>query len=223
VYEETIADAVLAANLVKADPRIDANKVYIAGISLGGMLAPRIHDAGGNFAGLILLAGSPRFLMDLSKSQNIFVIEATTEATALEAAIAEFEEAWDMQIAALLEFPPDIAKTVDIGGISAYYLIDLYENPAQKFIERAMRINTPFLILQGTDDVQVLADVDFEMYKEIFADGDYDVTFILYDGLNHLFMPSTGRNILEIMEEYMIPSAVDGKVLRDMVEWIKGR
>jgi hypothetical protein len=41
VENETIEDAVLAANLLKSNERIDPDKVYILGHSLGGML---FHD-----------------------------------------------------------------------------------------------------------------------------------------------------------------------------------
>jgi len=33
-------------------------------------------------------------------------------------------------------------------------------------------------------------------------------------------MPSTGRDISEIMDEYRIKSNVDGQVLKDIVDWI---
>ena len=59
VKEETIDDAIMAANLLKNDSRIDTSKVFIIGHSMGGMLAPRIDAEGGNFRGLILMAGSP--------------------------------------------------------------------------------------------------------------------------------------------------------------------
>ena len=42
VREETIEDAILAANLLRRDPRIDPDKIFIIGHSMGGMLAPRI-------------------------------------------------------------------------------------------------------------------------------------------------------------------------------------
>ena len=56
VREEVIEDALLAVELLRADPRIDADKIYIIGHSMGGMLAPRIHADGGDFAGLIIMA-----------------------------------------------------------------------------------------------------------------------------------------------------------------------
>ena len=218
VSEETIEDAILAAEILKADPRIDENRVFIIGHSLGGMLAPRIHAVGGEFAGLILLAGSPRFLLDLSRDQNLAYINVAMEGAERENSLLQIEESWDEQIMALVSLPDDEAKqtTVDV-GMSAYYIKDLYENPASKYLDG---ITVPMLIMQGTSDVQVFADVDFELYKELLATKS-NVTFKLYEGLNHLFMPGVaGTNILNIMDEYAIKGNVDGGVLADIAEWI---
>ena len=69
VKEETIDDAILAAELLRSDRRIDPEKIFIIGHSMGAMLAPRIDAEGGNFAGLILLAGSPRKLEEIMADQ----------------------------------------------------------------------------------------------------------------------------------------------------------
>jgi len=74
VWEETIEDAILAADLLRADPRI--GNVYMAGFSLGGMLAPRIHASGGDFDGIIIMAGSPRNPTDIIADQNLLGTEA---------------------------------------------------------------------------------------------------------------------------------------------------
>ena len=42
VKEETIDDALLAINMLKSDPRIDKERIFILGHSMGAMLAPRI-------------------------------------------------------------------------------------------------------------------------------------------------------------------------------------
>ena len=47
VKEETIEDAVAAAELLRRDDRIDGEKIFIAGHSMGAMLAPRIEGCGG--------------------------------------------------------------------------------------------------------------------------------------------------------------------------------
>jgi len=217
VWEETIEDAILAAEMLKADPRVDENRVFVIGHSMGGSLAPRIHEKGGDFAGLILLAGSPRFLLDLSRDQNVAMISETMEGEEKEAALAQIEESWDADVLELVSLSDDVAKLSIIGGASAYYFKDLYNNPVSAYLKR---VTVPMLIMQGSKDVQVSAGVDFEMYKELLA-GRGNVTYKLYEGLNHLFMASAIGTISGLTDEYQIEGRVDGQVLSDIVEWIK--
>lgn len=65
VREETIEDAILAADMLRNDPRIDPQRIYIVGHSMGAMLAPRIDAEGGNFAGIIMMAGTNFRLEDI--------------------------------------------------------------------------------------------------------------------------------------------------------------
>jgi hypothetical protein len=218
IWEEKMEDAILATEILKADPRIDENRVYILGHSLGGMIAPRIHESGGDYAGIIIFASSPRFLLDISKAQNIAFIEAMEDSEEKAVLLASIEQ-WDDYYGAFLALPDDEAKSTPIpgwGDITAYYFKDLYNNPVDATLER---ITVPFLVMQPDDDVQVLTDVDFALYKELLADRD-NVTFKLYLGLNHLFMPSLGFDISEILDEYRVRATVDEQVLRDIVEWV---
>ena len=217
VWEETIEDAILAAELLRTDPRVDEDRVFVLGHSLGGMLAPRIHNNGGDFAGLILFAGSPRFLLDISGDQVIAVLDETEDEderveilTVRQQMVEEFET--------VLSLSDDEVKDTIFANLGnmGYYWLDLYKNPISVDLEK---VDVPILVMQPEDDVQVLTDVDFAMYKELLA-GRPDVTFKLYPGLNHLFMPSTGRGISKIMDEYKIRANVDPQVLRDIVEWI---
>ena len=217
VWEETIEDAILATELIKADPRINEDRVFILGHSLGGMLAPRIHDMGGDYAGLIIFAGSPRFLYYISREQVMALVNETEDETEREE-ILELHRQMEEEMEMILTLPDDEVKDTDFPnwGTMGYYWKDLYKNPIPPFLERA---TVPMLIMQPDDDVQVLTDIDFLMYQQLL-DGRPDVTFILYPGLNHLFMPSTGRGISDIMDEYRIKSNVDSQVLRDIVEWV---
>jgi len=213
VVEETIDDVILAAEMLKANAVINEKKVFMIGHSLGGMLAPRIQCAGADFAGLILLAGSPRFLMDLSYDQNINYIEHYMEGEEKTTALANIASSWDEQINTIVNLPDEIAKAVFISpGLSAYYLKDLFRHPVTMYLKD---INVPFLVLQGSSDFQVSPEKDFELYKELLA-GRNNVTFILYEGLNHMFITSTTGYI----DEYEIPGNVDNKVLEDIVNWI---
>jgi len=216
-WEETMEDAILAAEILKSDPRIDESRVYILGHSLGGMFAPRIHAMGGDFAGLILFAGSPRFLIDIVYDQGIAYIEEMYEGEEKVELLREREE-WRNDFDAYLALSDEEAKNtiVEMLYTPAYFWKDLYNNPVSMFLEKT---TVPILVMHPDDDVQVLTDVDFAMYKELLAGRD-NVTFKLYPGLNHLFMPSTGRGISEILDEYRIRANIDGQVLADIVEWV---
>ena len=217
VNEETVEDAVLAANLLKSNPRIDENKVFIIGHSLGGMLASRIHAEGGNFAGIILLAGSPRSLLDISYDQQMAYINEMPDSEEKTTALSQMEQ-YDVQVEALMSLSGDDAKNVPMpGGISFYYYKEMDEHPVSMYLKS---ITAPFIVLQGSKDFQVYADKDFIMWQELL-EGRANVTFKLYEGLNHLFMASTGKNITEFQEEYKVPSHVDAQVLADIAEWIK--
>ena len=218
VWEETIEDAIFAADILRADPRIDENNIFIIGHSLGGMLAPRIHAEGGDFAGLILLAGSPRSLLDIIRDQNIDYVNANMEGEEKEVALASLtEEMWNaMVVEPIMNMPADEAKTTPSGfGASVYYEQDLLNHPAIDYINN---ITQPFLILQGSADFQVTVERDFAKFQEIFAHRS-NATLKVYEGLNHLFMVSTTGTI----DEYEIPGNVDRRVLEDIVEWIKAQ
>jgi len=219
VWEETIEDAILAANILKADPRIDENKVFILGHSLGGMLAPRIHAMGGDFAGIIVFAGSPRFLLDIMKDQQELSLASIDDAEEA-AAIKAIQNQFISTIEEGLLLPDEEAKSIvlaEMGGVSLYYFKDLYKNPVPKYIAD---ITVPFLVMHAADDLQVYVDKDFNLYKELLA-GRTNATFKLYEGLNHLFMPARTKDISELIDEYKIKANIEPQVLKDIVSWVK--
>ncbi|MCL2020451.1 MAG: alpha/beta fold hydrolase [Oscillospiraceae bacterium] len=218
VWEETIEDAISATRILKSDPRIDENRVYILGHSLGGSLAPRIHASGGDYAGLILFAGTPRSLIEVIADQQLLFALETMEGKELEETIALFESGIvEEQEAAILNMPDDEAKAeVDASGVSMYYFKDLLQNPTEDYIKD---ITAPFLVMQAENDMQVFADKDFAMYQELLSGRD-NVVFMLYEGLNHFFMPSAITSITDIFDEYKIKASVDEQVLRDIAEWV---
>ncbi|MCL2254834.1 MAG: alpha/beta fold hydrolase, partial [Lachnospiraceae bacterium] len=217
VWEETIEDAILATAILKSDPRIDEDRVYILGHSLGGMLAPRIHVMGGDYAGIIVLGGSPRFLLDISTEQVMVLAAVTDDEDEKADILASHKNLTDEFELIIIISDEEVKNTIfPHWGNMGYYWKDLYENPVSLYLEQT---TVPMFVMQADDDVQVLTDIDFAMYQELLSAKD-NVTFKLYPGLNHLFMPSAGRDISEIMDEYRIKSHVAPQVLSDINVWI---
>jgi dienelactone hydrolase len=210
VKEETIDDAILASKLLKADERIDKDRVFILGHSMGGMLAPRIDAEGGDFAGLIILAGSPRPLADIILDQIAAALE--TLSGEQKAAAQEQLDTLTEVFARLDTMSDEEAKGISLTGASAYYFKEMAEHPASEYLSD---IEKPVLILQGGKDFQVYADKDYVEYQSLL-DGKPNVAFKLYPELNHLFMTSTTGTAVE----YMSPGKVDSEVLEDIAEWI---
>ena len=57
-WEETGADAVMAAKFATNLPGIDPSRIFVLGHSLGGMMAPRIAERAEILAGIIILGGN---------------------------------------------------------------------------------------------------------------------------------------------------------------------
>ncbi|MCL2399700.1 MAG: alpha/beta fold hydrolase [Defluviitaleaceae bacterium] len=214
VWEETIEDAILAAEILRTDTRI--SEVFMIGHSLGGIMAPRIHAHGGNFDGLIFKAGSPRFLLEISLDQNVLLIEAMDEGPERDATVAQME-AFAQEIYALSDMSREEVQDVELAGAGGYYWWDLLHNPVSNYIISIT--NIPVLVMQGENDFQVTVDEDFYALQQLLVDHN-NVTFILYPGLNHFFMPTTATNILEAISELTIPSTIYHQVLQDIVDWI---
>lgn len=215
VYEETVEDAILAAELVKADPRIDSEHVYLAGHSLGGMLAPRIDAEGGDFTGLISLAGSPRPLWEIMYDQNLYLIEKLIvteeeQKKQLTTVEEEYQKARDLQ-----QLTTEESKAVTVFGIDGYYLKEMADYDLQSSIGE---LDKPILILQGEDDFQVFYDKDY-LYWQRLLKNHRDAMFISYPGLNHFFVAYEGAGE-GTLTEYENPNHVDENVIQDIGGWI---
>jgi pimeloyl-ACP methyl ester carboxylesterase len=189
------------------------------GLSLGGLLAPRIQASGGDFNGLILMAGTPRLLTDIMIEQFHASISAALEVGAsgpeLDALIAQ-TAIMEAHFATIPGMTREEAQATPSIGATAYYWWDLINNPFADFLPY---VDVPMLVMQGSRDFQVLADVDFAMIQQLLA-GRANVAFRLYDDLNHLFMHTDATDFNQHGQSVMTPGNVDAQVLRDLADWI---
>lgn len=215
VKEETIEDAILATELLRGDPRIDPANIFIIGHSMGAMLAPRIDKEGGNYRGLILLAGTPRRLEEVMVEQNNEVL-AEMKGLArrlVEKQIKKLNGTFD----GLYEMSDEDAKKKKLGGgVTLYYFKEMGEPPVESYLKN---LKKPILVMQGEKDFQVKADTDFRLYKELLADHS-NASFILYENLNHAFVPSVYGSISKAKQEYGVEQHIGENVIADIARWI---
>jgi dipeptidyl aminopeptidase/acylaminoacyl peptidase len=166
VRDETIDDALAAAAVLRKHDRIDPKRVFVLGHSLGGMLAPRIGAADPSLAGLIVLAGPTRPLLDAAREQLIYLESLNPGSISV-----------DQGIEMLVKAAPESYWK----DLAAYH-------PAETAAKLTMRM----LILQGERDYQVTL-ADLEGWRKAL-NGHENVAIKIYPTLNHLFMPGEGKS-----------------------------
>ena len=215
VKEETIEDAVRATQLLRKDPRIDRNRIFIVGHSMGAMLAPRIDAQGGNYCGLILMAGSPYKLEDIILRQNQQAMGGLNKLLQWIAAVQV--KKLKKTFAGLYDLTDEEAKKRKFaGGTTLYYFKEMGEHPAPGFLKLTRK---PLLILQGEKDFQASAAVDFAGYQTLL-EGHDNATFKLYPGLNHAFVPALSGDINKARKEYAEERHIGEEVISDIARWI---
>ena len=215
VKEEVIEDAVLASNLLKNDSRIDSEKVFIIGHSMGAMLAPRIDAEGGNFKGLVLLAGTLDTLEGVLFRQLDEMKNGKSKIMSWVASAQEkkFKKSFEN----LYELSDEEAKKIPYaGGVNLYYFKEMGGHRAADYLEKTEK---PVLIMQGTKDLQVNVERDFGGYKRAFGERD-NFSFRLYEGLNHCFVPALYDDISKATKEFSKERHIGDNIISDIAGWI---
>lgn len=189
---------------------IDTNHIIVIGHSLGGMMAPKIAADHKEVSGIISMAGSPRKLENIVVDQQRFQLSLTEEYNA-------------KQVETLMAYVQAQADEVKrstkgdskiIFGYPASYWYSLNQIDIPKLAES---LKIPILISQGSEDWQVSVEYDYAEWLSLLAEKD-NVTFRLYNNLNHLFMSVDGK---EKDSKYTIKGEMDQQVIDDMAAWIQ--
>jgi dienelactone hydrolase len=212
VKEETIDDALAALALLRNEPLVDKDRIYVLGHSLGGMVAPRIA-ADVRLAGMIVMAGAVRPLAQSILEQYDYLFRADGKVSEAEQKELDVAKQLVADVAKLT--PADAASGRIIGGAPASYWLDLrgFDPPAA-----AAALTKRILVLQGARDYQVTV-ADFEKWKAALGSRP-NATLRLYPALNHLFLPGEGKSL---PAEYSVPGHVPVDVIRDIAEFVQKR
>ncbi len=205
--DEVIDDAVAAAELLRGQEDVDPNQVFVLGHSLGGTLAPYIAQKDGKLAGIIILAGASRSILDLLEDQTDYLARLGGQPPEKDRTLVDLHQ----QIAAIRA---GLAKEVKepVLGVPAVYWERLHKLDQ---VGTAEKLSIPILILQGGRDYQVTKK-DFAIWQERLGSRK-GVKLRLFDDLNHLFITGKGPST---PAEYQQAGHVDEQVVRTIAEWI---
>lgn len=212
VDDEETDDALTAARMIAKRPGIAPHRVFVLGHSEGAMLAPRIARRDPGLAGIIMMAAPARPLLDVLAGQ----IRSKGQRTGTPAAaIARQEKAIRSERALLAKADPKHPPKGRFMFAPQGWWLSVHDYDQ---VAVAKSLSLPMLILQGGNDIQVSPTRDFDAWKKALA-GKPDVTFHLYPGLSHLFMPGPTRSAAD----YEKPYHMDSGVIRDIAGWIRNQ
>jgi uncharacterized protein len=212
VEDETMSDARAAVALLAKQSKIDPQRIFIVGHSLGAYLAPRIATGDAQIAGIVMMAANTQPMEQLLVAEVHYILSSGPPPTANDQKqVAAIEDA-----AKKIE-SPDLKPTDTVslltGPMPATYWLDLRDyHPVA--VAQALKI--PILILQGGRDFQVPPATNFDEWKKALS-ANRNVTFKLYPPLNHLFIAGTGPSL---PADYEKLGHVDEQVVADIAAWV---
>jgi len=210
--DEYLEDAVNAVQLLAQQDRIDPDRIYVLGHSLGGNAIPAVarelEKAPVKACGYIMMAASPRPLDVLMREQYDFLYslmpEITDEQQAEKDAIfAELDKLQDLD---------SLTEDDTVAGVYSAYWKWLAD---YDILQAAEEISEPVLLLQGEEDYQVTME-DFRIWKEALGEKE-NWRMISLPGLTHAF---TAGEKTEGAAVYSRTDQVDARVIQELADFI---
>lgn len=227
VYRQKIAQCVTpddeylypgleALRMLARHPQVDSERIYVAGISMGGRYAPRLcQHSPISIAGMISLAGPAENLASSLISQNTYYQEHFPKDK------PEFDEEMSklqrlsqgLKDGSLTTDSKDPIATLPFGIPLSYFLHDDEHSPTLIVKDLKLRI----LVMQGELDWQVDSHNNVKAWQEALKDND-QACIKVYAGLCHTFVPVYGTR--RGLKQYDVADHVPERVILDIVEWV---
>ncbi len=206
-----IQDAQAAAVWLSHNPDVKPGRVFLLGHSLGGAMAPLVARRVRAVEGLILLAAPARPLASYLVPQERYLAGlhgplAPGETQQLRQLAGQVKRALSPTLTAQV---PNTALPFDLPA--GYW--QFYQHYSAT--RTAASLHLPMLLLQGGRDYQVPPS-DLRLWQTALVHHQR-VTFHLFPGLDHLFVPVTGPST---PADYLRPGHVSPEVIHGIASWI---
>ncbi len=211
--DEYLEDAVNAVQLVARQQKIDPDRIYVLGHSLGGNAIPAVarelEKAPVKACGFIMMAASPRPLDVLMREQYDFLYSlipdiSTEQQAEKDAVFAELDKLQDLDA---------LSEDEMIAGVYSSYWKWLAN---YDILQAAEEITQPVLLMQGEEDYQVTME-DFGIWKEALGEKE-NWQMISYPGLTHVF---TSGQKTEGSDAYSRSARMEVTVIYDIADFIE--
>jgi dienelactone hydrolase len=208
VKDEYLDDLKLAIQMVKNNPEIDSNQVFVLGHSEGGYLIPYFERNLKGIAGYISFAGNYSKLADLMCMQIEYLMKDLPDADK-----NGYLEMLEKAIYARDKIQESSANDSLPPGLTAAYLIHLNENGPEKL---SANINKKrVLFVQGGRDYQVPPS---EMDKwKLALKNNTQADFALFPELNHIGLDGKG---ISKPSEYEVQGNVPEEVILKITRFV---
>jgi dienelactone hydrolase len=244
VTQEYVPHGAAAVRLLRAHPAVAADRVFVAGHSLGGTVAPRVAAAAPPVAGLVLLAGGAQPMHWAAVRQFRYMAALRDSAAPGGGGAAPDSPGGGAPDSpggggaapdstgggaapdSTVEVVTRQAEAVDDPGLSAATPADRlpFGVPAAYWLDlrgydpaaAAAALGLPVLVVQGGRDYQVTVADDLSRWQAALA-GRPDVTIRVYPADNHLFFPGSGPSA---PAEYEPAQHVDPAMVADVAAWL---
>ena len=212
LVDEYIEDAVNAVRLVSQQEKIDPDRIWVLGHSLGGNAVPAIarelEQADVKACGFIMMAASPRPLDVLMREQYDFLYSLVPE-------ITEEQQAEKDALFAELDRLKNLDSLTEDDTVAGVYSSYWKWLAGYDILQAADEIKAPVLLLQGEEDYQVTME-DFGIWKSEMGEKE-NWRMISYPGLTHVFMPGQKA---EGSAAYLRDGKVDAQVTADIAAFV---
>jgi alpha-beta hydrolase superfamily lysophospholipase len=203
------ADDVRAqVNYLRTRREIDPARIALVGHSEGGIIAPMVAVSDPKIAAIVLMAGTAKRgdeIIAYQVNQGLEGDPTLTEEARVKGR-AEQQEAMRKAIAGDRSAPEAL-----LNPWARYFLT--YEP-----LPTIRKVRQPMLILQGENDRQVTADQAPMIEKAAREAGNRDVTYHVFPGLNHLFLPSKTGAVSEYGS--LSTNSIPDDVMKQLTDWL---